>query len=92
MSSKLERLSEHAKEMNYTIDHELIREFQNGLADANINIRVPSSLKDSLKAEALKCNIPYQRFVKSILIESLSKIEKDVSWKALQVISGWWYL
>ncbi len=72
-SNKLKRLREHAKERGYKIDEELTERIRSAYSDAKINIRVPVELKNELVAAANKRNIPYQRYIKSILIEAVTK-------------------
>lgn len=70
---KIERLRNHASEMNYTIlEDETIR-LREALADDTITIRVPRELKILLKEKASQAHIPYQRFIKSVLIDALKK-------------------
>jgi len=43
------------------------------LSDAKVNLRIPSELKEELIAAAQKRNIPYQRYIKSILVDAIVK-------------------
>ena len=70
-NSKLKRLKKHAEEMQYSIDIELTERLRNSLSDAKINLRIPSELKNELIAAAKKRNIPYQRYIKSILLDAV---------------------
>jgi predicted DNA binding CopG/RHH family protein len=71
--SKLQRLKKHAKNEGHHIDMEMTQRLRDALSDANINIRVPSELKEELMSVAKKKNIPYQRYIKSILLEAIAK-------------------
>lgn len=70
-SSKLKRLHEHALEQGYSVDLELTQRLRNSLSDSKINLRIPTELKEELMAVAKKKNIPYQRYIKSILIDAV---------------------
>lgn len=71
--SKIQRLQKHAKEQGHKVDLELTQRLRNSLSDANINIRVPAELKEELMNAAKKKNIPYQRYIKSILVDAIAK-------------------
>lgn len=70
-SSKLKRLQKHALEQGYSIDVELTQRLRSSLSDAKINLRIPTELKEELMALAKKRNIPYQRYIKSILLDAV---------------------
>ena len=72
-NSKLKRLQKHAADQGYTVDVELTERLRNSLSDAKINLRIPSELKEKLMAAAKKRNIPYQRYIKSILLDAVIK-------------------
>lgn len=60
-------------EMGYEIDHEMTKKFKDAMSEERINIRIPGSLKNEIKAIAKKKNIPYQRYIKSVLIDAVTK-------------------
>jgi len=72
-------LREYAEKMGYEIDEGETLKFREGikqaqeLSEERINFRIPSSLKSEIKAIAKKKNIPYQRYIKSVLIDAVSK-------------------
>ena len=70
-SSKLKRLRKHASEQEYLIDVELTERLRNSLSDTKINLRIPAELKEELMTAAKKRNIPYQRYIKSILLDAV---------------------
>lgn len=70
---RIQQLEKYAKEKGYKINNEATERMRNALSDQNINIRVPSELKKELVTIAKKKKIPYQRYIKSILIEAISK-------------------
>ncbi len=72
-NSKLKRLQKHVAEQDYTVDIELTERLRNSLSDTKINLRVPSELKEKLMAAAKKRNMPYQRYIKSILLDAVVK-------------------
>jgi predicted DNA binding CopG/RHH family protein len=71
--SKLQRLKRHAEAVGHHVDLEVTQRLRDALSDANINIRVPAELKEELMTAAKKKNIPYQRYIKSILVEAIAK-------------------
>lgn len=74
MSAKNDKwLENYASKNNYEIDYELTNELKEALSDTHINIRVPTQLKNELIAMAKKKNIPYQRLIKSVLIEAIGR-------------------
>ena len=70
---KISRLEKYAKSKGYNIDYETTQRLRDALSDSHINVRVPAELKNELKSIAKEKNIPYQRYIKSILIEAVSK-------------------
>jgi len=66
-------LERYAKEMGYQVNHDETYRLQHLLSDDSINLRLPSELKEEIKKIAKKKNIPYQRLVKSFLIEGVQK-------------------
>lgn len=56
--SKIQRIQKHAKEKGHQIDLELTHRLRDSLSDVNINIRVPTELKEELINTAIKKNIP----------------------------------
>jgi predicted DNA binding CopG/RHH family protein len=72
-TKKTKWLENYASESNYEIDYELTNELKDALSDTHINIRVPTQLKNELVAMAKKKNIPYQRLIKSVLIEAIGR-------------------
>lgn len=75
--SKIKKLEKYTKDKNYTIDMQLTEQLRNALSDDKINLRIPSNLKQEIIEIAKSKNIPYQRFVKSILIEAVVKHKLD---------------
>ncbi len=71
--SKIQRLKKHAKNEGHHIDVEMTQRLRDALSDANINIRVPRELKEEVMTPAKKKNIPYQRYIKSLLLEAIAK-------------------
>ena len=71
--SKIQRLKRHAKNEGHHIDVEMTQRLRDALSDANINIRVPRELKEEVMTLAKKKNIPYQRYIKSILLDAIAK-------------------
>ncbi len=71
--SKIQRLKKHAKNEGHHIDVEMTQRLRDALSDANINIRVPRELKEEVMTLAKKKNIPYQRYIKSILLDAIAK-------------------
>ncbi len=71
--SKRERLQSHAKTHQHKIDEQLTEQLRHSLSDAKINLRIPAQLKEELIAAAKKRNIPYQRYIKSILLDAVIK-------------------
>lgn len=72
-SNEVKWLREYAKKAGYTIDEEMTAKMKDALSDTKINLRVPTSLKDEIIKIAKKKNIPYQRYIKSILIDAVSR-------------------
>lgn len=70
---KIKRLREHAKTEGYNILEDRTARLQNAFSDDTITIRIPKELKELLKDKASSLHIPYQRFVKSVLIEAVKK-------------------
>lgn len=72
---KVKRIEEYAKKMGHEIDYEETARMKAAIAstlsDTTITIRIPEELKNRLKEKAEKLNIPYQRYIKSVLIDSL---------------------
>lgn len=77
---KIEKLRSYANEQGYIVDELETQRMRDALCDERINIRIPKDLKEKLIEVAQKKRIPYQRYIKSILIEALTK-EKIVSGK-----------
>jgi predicted DNA binding CopG/RHH family protein len=71
--SKIQRLKKHAKNEGHHVDMEMTQRLRDALSDANIDIRVPAELKEELMTVAKKKNIPYQRYIKSILLDAIAK-------------------
>jgi predicted DNA binding CopG/RHH family protein len=71
--SKIQRLKKHAEIQGHHVDLEMTQRLRDALSDANINIRVPAELKEELMTVAKKKNIPYQRYIKSILLDAIAK-------------------
>ena len=71
--SKIQRLKKHAKNEGHHIDVEMTQRLRDALSDANINIRVSRELKEEVMTLAKKKNIPYQRYIKSILLDAIAK-------------------
>lgn len=72
-SEKVKWLREYAKKAGYTIDEEMTAQFKDALSDTKINLRVPTALKEEIVKIANKKNIPYQRYIKSILIDAVTR-------------------
>lgn len=70
---KLDFLKSYAENEGYEIDYELTEKLRNSLSDDKMNIRVPSLLKELISELAEKEEIPYQRYVKKLLIEAVSR-------------------
>lgn len=70
---KIEKLRGYALDKGYIIDELETQRMRDALCDERINIRLPKDLKDKLIEVAQKKRIPYQRYIKSILIEALSR-------------------
>lgn len=75
MSNKkeLKWLEQYAKDKGYEIDYEATEQMRNALSDSKINLRIPTSLKNEIIKIAKKKNIPYQRYIKSVLIDAVTK-------------------
>ena len=71
--SKMKRLKKYAENEGHHVDIEMTLRLRDALSDANINIRVPAELKEELMSAAKKKNIPYQRYIKSILLDAIAK-------------------
>ena len=73
MRSKKDFLKEYAQKEGLEIDIEETERLRNSLADTTITIRVPMALKEMIQDKAQAMNMPYQRLLKSILIDGLKK-------------------
>lgn len=72
-SEKIKRLKKHASSKGYnTLEDETVT-LRNAISDSTITIRLPTELKNILKQQAAEKHIPYQRYVKSILIDAIKK-------------------
>lgn len=70
---KIEKIKAYAIEKGYIIDEVETQRMRDALCDERINIRIPKDLKDKLVEIAKSKRIPYQRYIKSVLIDALSK-------------------
>lgn len=70
---KVDRLRKHASDMGYTILEEDTARLRDALADDTITIRIPRELKNLIKEKAAQTSVPYQRFIKTALIDALKK-------------------
>jgi predicted DNA binding CopG/RHH family protein len=70
-TDKLKRLKKHAKDQGYVVDKDFTDRIRNSLSDAKINLRVSTELKEQLIAAAKKRNIPYQRYIKILLVDAI---------------------
>lgn len=69
--SKLSRLRSYAKAKSLSIDEQATKEMRQALSDTTITLRLPQALKEALKKQAEHKKIPYQRYIKNLLIEAL---------------------
>lgn len=72
-NSKRDKFKEYVDFAGYIIDEVETQRMRDALCDERINIRIPKDLKDKLVEIAKSKRIPYQRYIKSILIDALSK-------------------
>ena len=70
---KIERLKRYASAQGYNILEEETDYLRNAISDSTITIRLPNELKQLLKQQAAEKHIPYQRYVKTILINAVKK-------------------
>jgi predicted DNA binding CopG/RHH family protein len=70
---KIEKLKKHANDQGYTILDDETERVRNMMSDSTVTIRMPNDLKNMLKQKAAELHVPYQRYIKSILIDALKK-------------------
>ena len=70
---KIERLKKYAKTEGYNVLENETERLRSAMSDSTITIRLPNELKQLLKTRAAEMHIPYQRYVKSILIDAIKK-------------------
>ena len=75
--SKKEKLLQFAKESSLVIDHEETLRISNLISDVSVTFRVPKELKEKIQAIAKEKRIPYQRLIKSYILQGLGSEKKD---------------
>jgi predicted DNA binding CopG/RHH family protein len=66
-------LEAYAKKMGYKINYAETEKMKSLRSDDKINLRLPKQLKSSIQEIAKEKNIPYQRYIKEILIDAIAK-------------------
>lgn len=72
--NKEERLRKYAKDMGYTIDEEMTAHVKDLINNSTITLRLPKELKDKLKSKAAAKGIRYQKYLRSLIIDDLTKV------------------
>lgn len=75
--SKINKLRKYAKTKGYTVNEEETKHLREALSDTTITLKIPSRLKEILKIKAKERNLPYQRYLKSLLIDKLEEDKKS---------------
>ncbi|PIK14723.1 hypothetical protein [Halobacteriovorax sp. JY17] len=70
---KINSLREHAEGNSYKVLEDRTIDLRDALADDTVTIRLPRELKQLLKDRAANLRMPYQRYIKSVLIDALKK-------------------
>ena len=75
--TKLKKLNKYAKDKGYQIDEAETKHLREALSDTTITLKIPSRLKEILKTKAAEKDLPYQRYLKSLLIDKLEEDKKS---------------